>query len=211
MTDKAKPRGSEWVWNIPSLPPGAEVRVQVECECRQPAARACCRFSATPANGQAVDRPAYVEIAATSPFREGGTVARPPAVPSRLAIKVDNRNRIRAGENQQFEVDVSNEGERRPRMTLLSPRAAARLATRSTADFRLRQGVAVRNQRAGSALARWPNRREDPAEDLKELPHHRDHFASRPDHLGGRSRQPPAAAADPRQRNGSSVAMSHEL
>ena len=58
--------GNDVVWSLPSVPPGRPIRLQVQCDCKQAAAKACCRFTATPANGQPVDGQACLEIAAAA-------------------------------------------------------------------------------------------------------------------------------------------------
>ena len=111
-TDGAKPAGNQYVWNISAIPPGRTITVQVQCECRQAAATACCRFAATLADGRAVDSHECVEITAANPLRGGNAAPAPPAMaPSRLSVQVTNRNVVTAGKNQQFLVQVSNDGD----------------------------------------------------------------------------------------------------
>lgn len=112
-TDEAIQLGSQWVWNVPSLPPGRTVPFQVQCKCLQPAAKACCHFTVTLANGQTTNSEACIEIAAASPLLGGGGVGAPapPPQPGRLAVKVANRNIVAAGKVQEFSVQVANEGD----------------------------------------------------------------------------------------------------
>jgi uncharacterized repeat protein (TIGR01451 family) len=111
-TEGAKASGSQWVWNVSAIPPGRTITVRVQCECRQEAAKACCRFAATLADGRAVDSPECIEITAANPLRGGNTAPVPPATaPSRLSVQVNNRNVVSAGKNQQFLVQVSNDGD----------------------------------------------------------------------------------------------------
>jgi uncharacterized repeat protein (TIGR01451 family) len=111
-TEGGVKQGKEWVWNIPTFPPGRDVRVQVQCKCGQAAPKACCRFTVALGDGQAVDsQRACIEIAAAGPLPGGGETTPPPAVPSRLSVSVGNRNTVTAGNNQQFLVSVSNDGE----------------------------------------------------------------------------------------------------
>ena len=66
-SDGATRKGNDLVWTLPSVLPGRSLR-QVQCDCKQPSARACCRFTATLANGQSVEGQACLEIApAASP------------------------------------------------------------------------------------------------------------------------------------------------
>ena len=65
-TEGAVPKGNAVVWSLPSLEPGRPSGSQVQCECKQPAARACCRFAAKPANGQSVEGQVCLEIAAVT-------------------------------------------------------------------------------------------------------------------------------------------------
>ena len=114
-------RGSELVWNLPSLPPGRDVRVQVQCECRQATPKACCRFTVALSDGRTVADQACVEITAANPLPinplpanpvpSGSGTAPPTAAPSRLTVSVGNRNTVNAGSNQQFVVSVGNDGE----------------------------------------------------------------------------------------------------
>jgi uncharacterized repeat protein (TIGR01451 family) len=73
----AKPSGSQWVWNLPSIPPGRTVTAQVQCECRQAAPKACCKFTALLADGRAVDSSACIEIDAAIPLRDGNAAPAP--------------------------------------------------------------------------------------------------------------------------------------
>ena len=84
-TEGATPKGNDVVWSLPSIPPGKPIRFQVQCDCKQPAAKACCRFTATPANGQPVDGQACLEIAAATPSTPSAPPPTPPAaIPGRL-------------------------------------------------------------------------------------------------------------------------------
>jgi uncharacterized repeat protein (TIGR01451 family) len=104
-------QGNEWVWNLPSLPPGRDVRVQVRCECRQATPKSCCRFTVESAGNRAVAEQSCIEITVANPIPSGIGTAPPPAAPSRLAVSVGNRNTVTAGNNQQFLVSVTNDGE----------------------------------------------------------------------------------------------------
>ena len=55
-------QGGEYVWTFPSLPPGRIVPIQVQCECRQPAAKACCRFTAVLSDGRPARAETCIEI-----------------------------------------------------------------------------------------------------------------------------------------------------
>ncbi|MGA2254879.1 MAG: hypothetical protein ABSG53_09470, partial [Thermoguttaceae bacterium] len=103
VSDGFTRKGTDVVWSWPSVPPGRTVRVQVQCDCKQPAVNACCRFTAKPAIGRSVEGQACLEItAAASP--SGATPPTPAAaVPGRLSVLVDNRNIVTAGKPQQFE------------------------------------------------------------------------------------------------------------
>jgi uncharacterized repeat protein (TIGR01451 family) len=78
VTDKAMQRGNEWVWSVPSVPPGRLRPVQVRCECKHAARNACCRFAVTLADGRSVEGRAFVEIAPAAPS-VGSTQRIPPA------------------------------------------------------------------------------------------------------------------------------------
>jgi len=110
VTDGAKKKGNDVVWTLPSVPPGS-FRVQVQCDCKQTAGNACCRFSVAAADGRAVEGQACLEItAAVSP--SGKSPSTPPAaIPGRLSVLVDNRNIVTAGKDQQFEIQVTNQGD----------------------------------------------------------------------------------------------------
>jgi hypothetical protein len=110
VTEGASPRGNEWIWSLPSIPPGRPIRIQVQCDCKQPAAKACCRFAATPTNGLSVEGQACLEITATPPTNPTAPTA-PTVIPGRLRVRVDNLNKVTAGKNQQFLVQVTNEGD----------------------------------------------------------------------------------------------------
>ena len=107
-TDGAKPSGSDWVWSLPSIPPGRPIPIQVQCECKQAASGACCRFSVTVASGQPVEGQAFLDIAPATP-PVGPPVTAPP--PGRLEVLVDNINKVTAGKDQQFLVQVTNRGD----------------------------------------------------------------------------------------------------
>lgn len=109
---KPGPAGSgQWIWNVAAIPPGRTITLQIQCECRQAAAKACCRFAAALPDGRAVNDTECIEITAANPLRGGNTAPAPPAaVPGRLAVRVDNRNTVAAGKNQQFLVQISNDG-----------------------------------------------------------------------------------------------------
>ena len=110
-TEGGNLRGDACVWTLPSLPPGRDVRVQVQCECRQVTSKACCRFTAAVADGQPIAEQACLEITAANPLPSTTGAAPPPAIPSRLSVSVGNRNTVTAGNNQQFLVSVTNDGE----------------------------------------------------------------------------------------------------
>jgi len=106
-TGGAKTQGAGVVWSLPSLPLGS-FPVQVQCDCKQAAANACCRFSVTTADGPPAEDQACLEItAAVSPT----SPTSPAAVAGRLSVLVDNRNIVTAGKDQQFEVQVANQGD----------------------------------------------------------------------------------------------------
>ncbi len=107
-TQEATRQGKVVVWSVPSFLPGRPIRFQVQCECRQPASKACCRFTATPANGQPVVGETCLEIAAATP---PAAVAPPAAITGQLSVFVDNFNKIKAGKNQVFLVRVTNQGD----------------------------------------------------------------------------------------------------
>jgi len=111
VTEGASQRGSDWVWSLPSIPPGRPIRIQVQCDCKQPAAKACCRFAATPANGPSVESQACLEISAAPPPTGPATPTPPATIPGRLSVRVDNLNKVTAGKNQQFLVQVTNQGD----------------------------------------------------------------------------------------------------
>jgi uncharacterized repeat protein (TIGR01451 family) len=111
-TDGAKPKGNGLVWSFPSVPPGRSIRVQVQCDCKQPASKACCRFTATLAQGQAVHGQACLEIAAAAPPAGVTPPTSPATVAGRLDVWVDNVNlNVPAGENQRFMIQVANQGD----------------------------------------------------------------------------------------------------
>ena len=101
-TQGAQRRGNGLAWSFPSVAPGKPVTVQVQCECRQPAAKACCHFTAKPATGQLVEAQGCLEVAAAAP---------PPETPGRLNVRVDNLNKVTAGKDQQFLVQVTNQSD----------------------------------------------------------------------------------------------------
>ncbi len=104
-------KGNDVVWSLPSISPGKPVTFQVQCDCKQPATKACCHFSATPANGQPVDSQACLDITAvTSPAITTPSIP-PAATPGRLSVFVDNINKVTAGKNLQFLVQVTNQGD----------------------------------------------------------------------------------------------------
>ncbi len=111
-TEGAKPVRSQYVWSVSAIPADRSITVQVQCECREAASNACCRFSAALADGRTLSDKSCIEITAANPLR-GGAAAPAPATtaPSRLAVRVDNRNIVAAGKNQQFLVQVSNDGD----------------------------------------------------------------------------------------------------
>jgi uncharacterized repeat protein (TIGR01451 family) len=117
-TDLSSRQGSDYVWNLQSVPPGRILQIQVRCECQQAAAKACCRFAAVLADGRPARAETCIEITRASPLGggtgpfSGGTGPNPPALPpSRLSVTVGNRNLVTAGGDQQFVVTVSNDGE----------------------------------------------------------------------------------------------------
>jgi uncharacterized repeat protein (TIGR01451 family) len=111
-TDGAIRQGTDCVWNLPSLPPGREIKVQVQCKCRQVTPKACCRFMVESADSRPVAEQACVEITAANPPPSGtGTAPSPAAAPSRLVVSVGNRNTVHAGSDQQFLVFVGNDGD----------------------------------------------------------------------------------------------------
>ncbi len=95
-------KGNELVWTLSSVPPGRPIRLQVQCDCKQPASKACCHFTVTPSGGQAIDGFGCLEIAAATP---------PAATPGQLSVRVDNLNKVTAGKNQQFLVQITNLGD----------------------------------------------------------------------------------------------------
>ncbi len=108
-TEGAEKKGNDVVWSLPSIPAGGSVRIQVRCDCKQAAATACCRFTAAPANGPAADGRACLAIAPASPATV--TPTPPAAAAGRLSVLVDNRNIVTAGKPQQFEIQVTNQGD----------------------------------------------------------------------------------------------------
>ena len=76
-TPAATPLGNQRVWTIPSIPPGNPIEIRVQCDCKQSASRACCRFTAAPAAGRAVEGEACVEIAAAAPLSSRRQACRP--------------------------------------------------------------------------------------------------------------------------------------
>jgi hypothetical protein len=107
----ATPKGNGVVWSLRSIPPGRPIRLQVQCDCKQ-AGKACCRFAVTPANGQPVEGQACVDVAATAPPAGNAPLTSPPAViPGRLRVTVDNYNKVTAGKDQVFLVQVKNDGD----------------------------------------------------------------------------------------------------
>ncbi len=125
-SEGAQREGGSVVWTISSLAPGESQSYRVQCNCRQESAKACCRFSASIGNFDPVSNQVCVEIRpAAAPVgtgtQEDGN--RPPSVPpdstlpptvpgvpSKIAVVVDNLNKITAGKNQQFLVTVTNRG-----------------------------------------------------------------------------------------------------
>jgi hypothetical protein len=114
-------KGNDLVWSSLSIPPGRPLRLQVLCDCKQPASKACCRFTATPANGQSVDGLGCLEIAAAPP---------PAATSGQLSVRVDNLNKVTAGKNQQFLVQITNQGDSAENDVIVT----AHLPPGSTAD-----------------------------------------------------------------------------
>jgi uncharacterized repeat protein (TIGR01451 family) len=111
-TQGASQKGTDWTWTFPSLPPGRPLRVQVQCECRQPAANACCRFSAKAGDDQPVSGQASLEITAAAPPVGPNLPISPAAVPVRLDVWVDNINlNVPAGGDQRFMIQVTNQGD----------------------------------------------------------------------------------------------------
>jgi uncharacterized repeat protein (TIGR01451 family) len=121
MTRDGVRDGNALVWNLPSLPAGESRAYQVECKCLQVTPKACCRFTVSSAGGRAVDGQACIEITPgktlptnplpVNPIPGSTGAAPPPTAPSRLTITVNNRNTVAVGNNQQFVVSVSNDGE----------------------------------------------------------------------------------------------------
>jgi uncharacterized repeat protein (TIGR01451 family) len=109
-TNGATRRGNDFVWTVPSFPPGVQ-KLQVQCECRQVVDKACCRFMATLAGGQTAQAQACLEITPGNPLRGNTVTPGPSTTTSRLNVRVDNRNIVSAGKVQQFIVQVSNEGD----------------------------------------------------------------------------------------------------
>ena len=109
-TEGAEKKGNNVVWSLPSIPAGGSVRIQVRCDCKQAAATACCRFTAAPANGPAVDGRACLAIAPAA-LPATVTPTPPAAAAGRLSVLVDNRNIVTAGKPQQFEIQVTNQGD----------------------------------------------------------------------------------------------------
>ncbi len=107
-TEGAKQRGNDWVWSLPSVPPGRLPPIQVQCDCKQATSNACCRFTVALANGQTVEGQACLKIAAATP-PVGPPLPVP--VPGRLDVFVDNINKVTAGKDQQFLVQVTNQGD----------------------------------------------------------------------------------------------------
>jgi uncharacterized repeat protein (TIGR01451 family) len=104
-------RGAECVWNLPAVLPNQDATIRVQCECVQASPRACCRFVVKLADGRSAEWQACIEIlAAPKPRVETGP-ATVPATPGRLTVKIDNRNIVTAGKDQQFLVFVTNDGD----------------------------------------------------------------------------------------------------
>lgn len=113
-------KGNDLVWSLPSLEPGQPIRLQVQCDCKQATPKAVCRFTITPADGNPIESPAYLKIdpapspagPTIAPSPTGPVLPPSPAAPSgHLEVFVDSFNKVFAGADQRFLIQVSNLGD----------------------------------------------------------------------------------------------------
>ena len=153
---KPGPGGNAWVWTLPSLEPGRPIQLRVQCDCRQPAARACCRFTVT-ANGQPIEGQTCVEIAAAPAPRSPRRRFFPPRPPDgwRCLLIMSTRS-LRARTSGFWSRSAIKAT--RPIMTLLL-RPISRPALRSSSPgprVRTRPSV-LRSNPDWFASVRWPH------------------------------------------------------
>ncbi len=95
-TSGADSVGANIIWNLPSLPAGKTMRLQVECRCLQPAARTCNRVTVTADAGGRADGEACLEVGTT---------------PAALELSVtDLRDPVETGKELTYEILVRNAG-----------------------------------------------------------------------------------------------------
>ncbi len=129
-TEGAVRNGNDLVWSLPPVLPGGPTRLQVQCDCKQPSGKACCRFAATTANGQPVAGEGCLEITPATTSVGPAPPTSPAAIPGRLSVRVDNLNKVTVGKSQQFLVQVTNQGDSAENDVIVT----ARLPPGSTAD-----------------------------------------------------------------------------
>ena len=204
-TEGVKYSGTQCVWNVSAIPPGRTIPVRVQCRCRQAAAKACCRFAVSVPEMRPVDETACIEITAANPPRDGNAAPAPPAAPpSRLAVQVDNRNTVNVGQNQQFLVQISNDGDTAENdivVTVQLPAGSSFVTQESD------PGVPVPQQ---PGEVRFGQLAELPPAFEEDLSGNGNHVAARPDDFAGHGRQPPSAARGPREHDGGGGAVRRE-
>ncbi len=88
--------GANLIWQVPVLEPGQTIRLQVECQCIQPASRACNRVTVTAEGGGRSDSEACLEIV---------------SAPAALDVQVsDLRDFVAVGKELTYEILVRNVG-----------------------------------------------------------------------------------------------------
>ncbi len=119
-TEGGNLRGNACVWTLPSLPPGRDVRVQVQCECRQVTSKACCQFTAALADDKPIGEQTCLEITAGNLLPSATAPLHCPPFPAGWPFRSAIETRSPPGITSSFSYR-SRTTARRSRMTLLSP------------------------------------------------------------------------------------------